>query len=124
MLSQGTDLVSLFLEENPSYPTKILLQKGMDIPNTCQVLVSTKNILEGVRDWNPSELEQAIRPLLEELGVNTGQLFGSIRAAVTGRVASPPLFQTMEVLGREVCAIRLTQAINKLNSTDDLNEGM
>jgi len=124
VLSQGTDLVSLFLEEKPSYPSKILLQKGMDIPNTCQVLVATKNILEGVKDWNPSELEQAVRPLLEELGVNTGQLFGSIRAAVTGRVASPPLFQTMEVLGREVCAIRLTQAINKLNSADDLNEGM
>ena len=124
LLSQGIDLISLFLEENPAYSTKILLQKGMDVPTTCQVLISTRATLECVEHWNASELERAVRLLLEELDLNTGQLFGSIRAAVTGRVASPPLFETMDVLGIEVCVVRLTQAINHLDSRDHLDEGM
>jgi glutamyl-tRNA synthetase len=121
-LSQGTELVSLFLEEKPFYPPELLLQKGMDIPATCHVLALTRSVLERVGLWGALEVETAVRPLIEELSLNIGQLFGSIRAAVTGRVASPPLFQTMEVLGREVCLLRLTQAIEKLISGDHLNK--
>jgi glutamyl-tRNA synthetase len=42
------------------------------------------------------------------------QLFTSLRVAVTGRTVSPPLFETMEVLGREVTLARVSQAISLL----------
>ena len=46
--------------------------------------------------------------------LKTGQLFGALRTAVTGQKAAPPLFETMAVLGRETCLVRIEQALGKL----------
>jgi glutamyl-tRNA synthetase len=55
-------------------------------------------------------MEPPMRALADELGLKTGQLFGILRAAVTGQTVSPPLFECMEVVGRETCLARLKQA--------------
>ena len=62
-----------------------------------------------------SSLEEVLRPLAVELGLKTGELFGLLRVAVTGRTAAPPLFQTMAVLGKERCLKRIKEALNKLS---------
>jgi len=59
-------------------------------------------------------LEEVLRPLADELGLKTGEFFGLLRVAVTGRTAAPPLFQTMAVLGRERCLRRIEAALRKL----------
>ena len=59
-------------------------------------------------------LEGLLRPLAQELGIKTGQLFGALRVAVTGRTAAPPLFETMEVLGRDRCLTRITRTMEML----------
>ncbi|GAI41888.1 unnamed protein product, partial [marine sediment metagenome] len=59
-------------------------------------------------------LESVLRPLAVELGLKTGQLFGTLRVAVTGRTAAPPLFQTMAVLGKECCLRRIEAALARL----------
>lgn len=59
-------------------------------------------------------LEEVLRPLAAELGLKTGDFFGLLRVAVTGRTAAPPLFQTMAVLGREGCLRRVEAALGKL----------
>lgn len=59
-------------------------------------------------------METTLRPLAEELELKTGQLFGTLRVATTGRTAAPPLFQTMEVLGSETCLSRIESALAKL----------
>ena len=60
-------------------------------------------------------LEEVLRTLAVELGLKTGELFGLLRVAVTGRTAAPPLFQTMAVLGRERCLRRIEVALSKLS---------
>ena len=55
-----------------------------------------------------------MRPLAEELQLKTGVFFGLLRVAVTGKTATPPLFETMEVLGRERCLKRINKALEKL----------
>jgi glutamyl-tRNA synthetase len=55
-----------------------------------------------------------MRALVAELGVKAGQLFGSVRVAVSGRDKTPPLFEMMEVLGRERSLARIEQAIARL----------
>ena len=67
--------------------------------------------------WSTESLEGEIRPLAEELSVKTGQLFGAIRVAVTGRKAAPPLFETMAVLGRDRCLARLEEAARLLTGS-------
>ena len=61
-------------------------------------------------------LEGALRPLAPTLGIKTGQLFGALRVGVTGRMAAPPLFDTMAVLGRDRCLVRLRAALETLES--------
>jgi glutamyl-tRNA synthetase len=59
-------------------------------------------------------MDQALRAAAQELGLKPGQMFQPIRVAVCGRKNAPPLFETLEVLGRETTLARIEQAIRKL----------
>ena len=50
------------------------------------------------------------------IALKTGQLFGTLRVATTGKTVAPPLFQTMEVLGKDKCLKRIQSALNVLKS--------
>jgi glutamyl-tRNA synthetase len=71
--------------------------------------------IDGLDPWTHEPLEAAVRPLAEILGVKAGDLFGLIRVAVTGKTATPPLFETMEILGRQITLQRLRVAITRLS---------
>ena len=61
-------------------------------------------------------LETAYRALTAEIGLKAGQVFGTIRVAVTGRRVAPPLFDTMAAIGRDKCAARLENALSLLSN--------
>ena len=67
--------------------------------------------------WDAVSLESVFRPLAEELKLKTSVFFGLLRVAVTGRTAAPPLFQTMDVLGKGRCLKRLSIALEKLGTS-------
>jgi len=70
--------------------------------------------LDPLLDWTAAELEAVMRTFAEETGWKPGDLFMPVRVGVTGKAATPPLFETMEVLGREVCRRRLRRAVETL----------
>jgi glutamyl-tRNA synthetase len=55
-----------------------------------------------------------MRPLADQLGLKPGQLFGALRVATTAQQVAPPLFETMEVLGRDESLARIRNAIASL----------
>jgi glutamyl-tRNA synthetase len=57
-----------------------------------------------------------LRAAAGELGLKAGQMFEPVRVAVCGRKTAPPLFGTLEVLGRDVSLARIEQAIGKLKT--------
>ena len=59
-------------------------------------------------------MEADMRALAQELELKVGQLFGTLRVAVTGQRVSPPLFETMEILGLDECLRRIDQALATL----------
>jgi glutamyl-tRNA synthetase len=65
-------------------------------------------------EFRHEALETVLRAAAEDLGLKAGQFFQPIRVAVCGRKAAPPLFETLEVLGRETCLRRIDQAIRGL----------
>ena len=71
--------------------------------------------LEALRDlqnWNHSEIEAKLRAvLLDEMGLKPRLAFGPVRIAVTGSHISPPLFESMELLGKERSLARLRAAV-------------
>ena len=68
-------------------------------------------------EFSHSALESALREAAATLKVKTGQMFLPIRVAVCGRKTAPPLFETLEVLGRETSLKRIEQALGKLQAT-------
>jgi glutamyl-tRNA synthetase len=68
--------------------------------------------------FDHDSLDQALRAAASHLGLKAGQAFQPIRVAVCGRKNAPPLFETMVVLGREVCLERIRQAEASLESVN------
>ena len=68
--------------------------------------------LTPLADWTHSSIEAILRAsLIEELGLKPRVAFGSIRIAVTGSTVSPPLFESMELLGKNACLERISAAL-------------
>jgi glutamyl-tRNA synthetase len=70
-------------------------------------LAAVKERLERLPEWESPAIESALRALAEERGLKPKQAFQPIRAAVTGTLVSPPLFESLEILGREETLERL-----------------
>jgi glutamyl-tRNA synthetase len=99
-----------FLDELPPYdPAELIPQKG-DAAMAKKVLEKAQKVLADV-EFKHDPLDHALRAAAQELGVKAGQMFQPIRVAVCGRKNAPPLFETLEVLGRETTLARIGQAL-------------
>ena len=78
-----------------------------------RVLEKAQAVLANV-EFKHDPLDQALRAAAQELGVKAGQMFQPIRVAACGRKNAPPLFETLEVLGRETTLARIQRAIAKM----------
>jgi glutamyl-tRNA synthetase len=116
-LAELPELTDFFFIDELSYDTGLLIGKKMDYAATMQALETAQERLKELIEFNTESLEEMLRPLAVELGLKTGQLFGTLRVAVTGRMAAPPLFQTMAVLGKERCLRRIEAALIKLRNS-------
>lgn len=117
LLTEAEEMAGFFfLEGELDYATETLLGKGFaDDPAAAdRALETVLRRISDLRSWDHQTLEGAVRPLAGELALKTGDLFGLIRVAVTGRTAAPPLFETMAALGRERTLERLESAIRRL----------
>jgi glutamyl-tRNA synthetase len=105
----------------PYDPAELIPKKG-DLAMAERVLAKAIEVLADA-EFTHDGLESALRAASVELGIKAGQMFEPVRVAVCGRKTAPPLFGTLEVLGRETCETRITQALAKLiaNSTSPLN---
>ena len=66
------------------------------------VVKAAHDALAGLPEWTTTAIEEALRvALVEELGLKPRNAFGPVRIAVTGRKVSPPLFESLELLGRD-----------------------
>jgi glutamyl-tRNA synthetase len=104
-----------FLDRLPPYdPAELIPQKG-DRAMATRVLEKAREVLANVA-FKHDPLEHGLRAAAQELGVKAGQMFQPIRVAVCGRKNAPPLFETLEVLGKEVTLARIEAAVNQLSS--------
>ena len=88
----------------------VLLLKKASPELVKQQLAVTTAALETLPDWESTSIETAIRSVQSEQNWQKSQYFMMIRVCVTGRVATPPLFETMSLMGKNRCIERLKQA--------------
>ena len=92
-----------------------LVAKNNTPPQTAKAFrILLEEHLDAVLEWNAANIEAAMRAFCEACEWNPKELFMPIRIAVTGRTATPPLFETMEVLGKARCRWRLRRAMETL----------
>jgi glutamyl-tRNA synthetase len=113
-LAEVSELTLFLFVDELSYEPDLLIAKKMDKESTLKALEASLEKLGQIPVFGEESLEAILRPLAEELALKTGQLFGTLRVAVTGRTMAPPLFQTMAVLGKERCLNRIKEALVKL----------
>ncbi len=102
-----------FVEQLPPYDAAELIPQKGDAEMALKALQKALAVLPNI-EFKHDPLDQALRAAAQELGVKAGQMFQPIRVAVCGRKNAPPLFQTLEVLGKEATLTRIKQAIAKL----------
>jgi glutamyl-tRNA synthetase len=115
-LKEAIGMVGFVFRSEIAVSAEELIQKSMDAESTAQALRAAHETLAELPVFTAATQEPAMRGLAERLGLKPGQLFGAVRVAVTGQTVSPPLFETMEVLGREVCLDRILQAAEMLEA--------
>ena len=102
-----------FVEQLPPYdPSELIPQKG-DAAMARRVLEKARELLPNV-EFKHASLEHALRAAAQELALKAGQMFQPIRVAVCGRKNAPPLFETLEVLGKDPTLARIDQALRRV----------
>ncbi|MCU1337654.1 MAG: glutamyl-tRNA synthetase [Bryobacterales bacterium] len=102
-----------FLDPLPPYDSAELIPQKGDAAMAATVLERARQVLE-TAEFRHETLDAALRAAAAELKVKTGQMFQPIRVAVCGRKVAPPLFETLEVLGRETTLKRIDEALRML----------
>ncbi len=105
-LGELVELTDFFFSDPKADLSQI---KGFDPTEIRQHLTALAKLLAAT-EWSHDGLESALRGYVDEQGLKTGQLFGLVRVAITGRTAAPGLFETMLVLGQETTLRRLDLA--------------
>ncbi|HSB75124.1 MAG TPA: glutamate--tRNA ligase [Terriglobales bacterium] len=103
-----------FREQLPPYDAGELVPQKGDTEMARKALQRARETLRNA-EFTHHGLEQALRSAAQELGIKAGQMFQPIRVAVTGRKNSPPLFETLEVLGRETTLKRIEQGLENIH---------
>jgi glutamyl-tRNA synthetase len=105
-LTEAVDMLSFLFRDTVEYDeadrAKLLDADGLE------VVAAARAALEPLTEWTAAAIEEALRTaLVEERGLKPRVAFGPVRVAVTGRRISPPLFESMELLGRDASLARL-----------------
>lgn len=115
-LDEATFLTQFFFEEHLEYPREWLNIKGLDNQQSLNGLQQARDLFARTAQWDHESIEQPMRDLAARLGVKAGPLFMIVRVAVTGRKETPPLFETMQVMGRDAALRRIDDAIAHLQA--------
>ncbi len=114
-LAEAPGLTDFFFKKELEYDPALLVSKALTPMEARATIMQARERIVATAVFDAPNLEHTMRELAEDLAMKTGQLFGSLRVAVTGRTVAPPLFQTMAVLGREQTLARVDRAISMLD---------
>lgn len=96
---------------------KLLIGRKLDAAESANILRAGATLLKQVNPFSADAIQSAFRTRAEELDVKAGSFFGPVRGAISGKKVSPPLFESIEALGREESVRRIGRAAGILEET-------
>jgi glutamyl-tRNA synthetase len=115
-LDEAVDMAGFFFRPFTTPAAEELAGKDMTASESARAARRSAEVIRAQPEMEYDALENALRELADELGLKAGQLFGILRSAVTGQTVSPPLIQTMAILGQKTALERIERAAEALAS--------
>lgn len=112
--TDALDFAAFFFMDDIQPVPGDLVAKNLTVEQSLQAAERSYQVLASLPELTPDLAEPPMRALVEELEMKAGQVFGIIRSAVTGQTVSPPLFESMQIIGKEKVLERLQNAIKIL----------
>jgi glutamyl-tRNA synthetase len=110
-LSQSVGMLAFLLVPNERFEVDATDAQAVLSPDSTMVIDAAVTALNGLDAWTTTGIEEALRAaLIDGLSLKPKVAFGPVRVAVTGRRVSPPLFESIEILGKDVTIARLGAA--------------
>jgi glutamyl-tRNA synthetase len=107
-LGESVDMLGFLFAGDSFTPDEADAAKLLHTDDGRAVVKAAHDALSALGSWDTASIEETLRTaLIEELGLKPRNAFGAVRVAVTGRRVSPPLFESMELLGRDRSLARL-----------------
>jgi len=113
-LDESPEIAGFFFRPTVEPTVEDLTAKGLTAAQSADAARKSLAVLEAATEMTPAAAEPPMRALVEELGLSAGQVFGILRTAVTGQKVSPPLFESMEIIGRTEVLKRMKYAVELL----------
>ena len=111
-LTEAVDLLTFLFVEEEDF---LVVDHEQLVAEVLAQLDAAHTALEEIGEWTHTAIEAALRTaLVDELGLKSRVAFGPVRIAITGRRQSPPLFESLELLGRERSLARLADALAEI----------
>ncbi len=118
-LDDSLPFAAFFFKDEVIPEAEALIAKKLSAAESLKIAQDLLTILEKLPDVSLAVAEQPLRDYIERSGYKAGQVFGILRTAVTAQEVSPPLFESMEIIGKETVIDRLKTAIGLLNGLVD-----
>jgi glutamyl-tRNA synthetase len=115
-LDEAPAIAGFFFQEDVHPSPEELVGKKMTAPESAEAARRAYDVLSELPEITPETTETPMRALAEELGLKAGQLFGILRLAVTGQRVSPPLFESMAIVGKGKVLERIQTAVTLLEN--------
>ena len=117
-LEESANITEYFFKANEEFDTETIIQKGMDRDSTLSALNAALDDLSATDDYDHEKLEAMLNGTGERLALSRRQFFGVLRTAATGRSVSPPLFEMLEVLGKDRTVSRMKNALERFSAAN------
>ena len=117
-LDDAVDMAAFFFQPEVDPDPQELLGKNLSASESAHAVQRTTDILRTLDTLELEHTETALRELAEELQLSAGQLFGILRVAITGQRVSPPLIESMNIIGLDLVLNRLDHAGEILKTLD------
>jgi len=113
-LDDCLSFAAFFFKDEVTPAPEDLVAKGLDAKQSAEIARKSYEILSVLPSLSHAEAEPPMRAYVEAAGLAPNQVFGILRVATTGQKVSPPLFESMEIIGKDKCLKRIQTAIEIL----------
>ena len=117
-LDEAIDMAAFFFQPDVEPDVLELVGKKLSVIESTHAARQARDVIQGLGALTPHETETALRDLADELELSAGQLFGILRVAITGQRVSPPLIESMIIIGKDLVLKRIDQAIKQLDALE------